>query len=451
VNATGLGTCHYFIIETGFDGIQRITDHFQRAETRLGQLGAHDRFRLHCQHTDHLRALGAQFSAQAAGQGQPGGLGRRVGRGHGQADQRQHRQHVQHRTAGRRQYRSKGPGQGQGGEVVHFHFLASVLQIRRRNGALESGVTSVIDQQRDVGGNTGRCGDLVGVGDIQRQCDQAAVTALEQLCQGGGVAGSQVNLGHATLEQLFDKGAANAAIGTGDEGNRILEFLRRIEPILAAMDDAENSLRESGELRGLLRIAMPSTMGIRVVIPRLAGFTEHHPQLHLELLLEDRWQDMVKDAVDVGIRVGALPDLAGTARLIGTMHRVIVAAPAYLARHGTPETPEDLEGQRIIGGPAGSHQSSWQFERDGKITSVNPLPQISTNDTAGALAAAAGGLGIASITSWACELELASGALVQLLSHWKMAELPVHAYFPMGRTTRLAARAFADYLAEALT
>lgn len=230
-----------------------------------------------------------------------------------------------------------------------------------------------------------------------------------------------------------------------------LEFLGRIEPILAAMDDAENSVRESGELRGLLRIAMPSTMGIRVVIPRLAGFAERHPQLHLELLLEDRWQDMVKDAVDVGIRVGALPDLAGTARLIGTMHRVIVAAPAYLARHGTPDTPEDLEGQRIIGGPAGSHQSSWQFERDGKTTSVNPLPQISTNDTAGALAAAAGGLGIASITSWACELELASGALVQLLPHWKMAELPVHAYFPMGRTTRLAARAFADYLAEALT
>ena len=229
-----------------------------------------------------------------------------------------------------------------------------------------------------------------------------------------------------------------------------LEFLTRIEPILAAVDDAENSVRESGELRGLLRIAMPSTMGIRVVIPRLAAFTERHPLLQLELLLEDRWQDMVKDAVDVGIRVGNLPDLAGTAKLIGTMQRVIVASPAYLARQGTPHTPTDIKGHRIIGGPAGSHMSSWQFHRDGKSVSITPAAQISTNDTAGAMAAAAGGLGITSTTSWACELELISGDLVRLLPEWTMAELPVHAYFPMGRTTRLAARAFADYLAGSL-
>ncbi|WP_448107539.1 LysR substrate-binding domain-containing protein [Pseudomonas azerbaijanoccidentalis] len=229
-----------------------------------------------------------------------------------------------------------------------------------------------------------------------------------------------------------------------------LEFLARMEPILAALDDAENSVRETGELRGLLRIGMPSTMGIRVVIPRLSAFTERHPLLHLELMLEDKWQDMVKEAVDVGIRVGTLPDLSGTARLIGTMRRVIVASPDYLTRHGTPSTPEELERHRIVGGPAGAHVSSWQLERDGQMASINLSPQFSTNDTAGALAAAAGGLGIVSTTSWACRLELENGSLVQLLPQWKMAELPVHAYFPMGRTTRLAARAFAEFLASEL-
>ncbi|MVV48673.1 LysR family transcriptional regulator [Pseudomonas sp. PB120] len=229
-----------------------------------------------------------------------------------------------------------------------------------------------------------------------------------------------------------------------------LEFLARIEPILAAVDDAENSVRETGELRGLLRIGMPSTMGIRVVIPRLSAFTERHPQLHLELMLEDQWQDMVKEAVDIGIRVGHLPDLAGTARQIGTMCRVIVAAPDYLSRHGTPVIPDDLEHHRIIGGPAGAQPSSWQFERDGNLSSISLAPQFSTNDTAGALAAAAGGLGITSTTSWACAQELASGALVRLLPEWKMADLPVHAYFPQGRTTRMAARAFADFLAATL-
>lgn len=229
-----------------------------------------------------------------------------------------------------------------------------------------------------------------------------------------------------------------------------LEFLARMEPILAALDDAENSVRETGELRGLLRIGMPSTMGIRVIIPRLSAFTERHPLLHLELMLEDKWQDMVKEAVDVGIRVGNLPDLSGTARLIGTMHRVIVASPRYLARHGMPVLPEDLQGHRIVGGPAGAHASSWQFERDGQTVSIDLGPQLTINDTAGALAAASGGLGVVSTTSWACRLELESGALVQLLPDWKMADLPVHAYFPMGRSTRLAARAFADFLAHEL-
>lgn len=229
-----------------------------------------------------------------------------------------------------------------------------------------------------------------------------------------------------------------------------LEFLARMEPILAAVDDAENSVRETGELRGILRIGMPATMGLRVVIPKLSTFTDRHPALHLELLLEDQWQDMVKEAVDIGIRVGKLPDLAGTAKQIGMMRRVLVASPAYLKKHGTPEHPDNIEAHRIVGGPAGAQITSWQFEREGKTASVSPSSQISINNTAGALAAATGGLGIVSTTSWACASEIESGALVQVLPKWNMAELPVHAYFPMGRTTRLAARVFVDFLTEIL-
>lgn len=229
-----------------------------------------------------------------------------------------------------------------------------------------------------------------------------------------------------------------------------LEFLARMEPILAAVDDAENSVRETGELRGTLRIGMPATMGLRIVIPRLSAFTEKHPALHLELLLEDQWQDMVKEAVDVGIRVGRLPDLAGTARQIGSMRRVLVASPDYVGRHGMPERPNEIEGHRIVGGPAGAQITSWQFERDGETSSISPTARISINNTAGALAAAAGGLGIVSTTSWACAADLKSGGLVQILPEWNMAELSVHAYFPQGRTTRMAARVFVDFLAEML-
>jgi DNA-binding transcriptional LysR family regulator len=228
------------------------------------------------------------------------------------------------------------------------------------------------------------------------------------------------------------------------------EFLARMEPILAALEDARNSVRENGDLHGMLRVAMPTTMATRMVLPRLAPFTERHPDLHVEVLLEDRWQDMVREAVDVGIRVGALPDATGTARRIATMERVVVAAPSYLARAGTPVMPADLMGHRIVRGPAASQPSSWQFERDGETQTIEPDSHLSVNDNAGAVAAAAGGLGITSTTGWACRQELENGSLVPLLADWQTVGIPVNAYFPMGRSTRIAARAFVDFIATVL-
>lgn len=226
------------------------------------------------------------------------------------------------------------------------------------------------------------------------------------------------------------------------------EFLARVEPILAAIDDAENSVRETGELRGLLRVSMPSTMAARVVLPRLWKFSDEHPLLQIEVILEDRMQDMVREAIDVGMRVGNMPDSSGTARLVGYMKRVVVASPAYLARRGTPQSPEDILSHRIVAGPASP--VSWQFDRDGSTTMIAPRPHVSTNDTAGAIAAAVGGLGITSTMSWACREELARGDLVQLVTDWTMATVPVHAYFPLGRATRLPARAFVDFIATEL-
>jgi DNA-binding transcriptional LysR family regulator len=225
-----------------------------------------------------------------------------------------------------------------------------------------------------------------------------------------------------------------------------LEFLARMEPILAAIEDAENSVRETGELRGVLRLGMPSTMATRIVLPRLREFTETHPLLQVEVLLDDSRQDMVREAVDVGIRVGPMPDSGGTARLIGTMRRVLVASADYIGRHGAPSTPEDIVAHRVVSGPASAHPSSWHFEKDGVVAAVDPQANIVTNDTAGAIAAAVAGLGLTSTTSWAAGEELLDGTLVRLLPEWTMAALPVHAYFPLGRATRLAARAFVDFI-----
>ena len=227
------------------------------------------------------------------------------------------------------------------------------------------------------------------------------------------------------------------------------EFLARIEPILAALDAAEHSVREGGELRGLLRMSSPTSFGIRDVIPRLATFAERHPNLHIQLQLGDRRHDLIRDAVDVAIKLGQLPDSTATAKLIATIPRVVVASPDYLARHGAPEVPEDLVGHRIVGGSAAAVPAAWRFERDGQEAAIKLEPHFSTDENEGAIAAAVAGLGITSTSGWACRRELESGALIRLLPAWRLAGIAVHAYFPMGRATRAAARAVIDHLTAA--
>jgi len=224
------------------------------------------------------------------------------------------------------------------------------------------------------------------------------------------------------------------------------EFLARLGPILAALDEAENSVREGDEFRGFLRISTPTSFGVRDIIPRLSAFVARHPALRCELLLEDRRQDLVRDAVDVAIRLGQMPDSAATSRRIAMIPRVIVASPDYLERHGVPAHPDKLAGHRIVGGTASAVPAAWRFERDGDEIAVAPEPNFSTNDNEGAIAAAVAGLGITSTSGWACRRELDAGRLVRLFADWNQAGIPVHAYFPMGRATRSVGRAAVDHL-----
>jgi DNA-binding transcriptional LysR family regulator len=226
------------------------------------------------------------------------------------------------------------------------------------------------------------------------------------------------------------------------------EFLARVEPILLALDEAENSVREGGEFRGLLRLSMPTSFGIRDVIPRLPVFMARHPALHIQLQLGDTPQDLVRDAVDVAIRLGRLTDSTATTRRIATIPRVVVASPDYIACYGAPAEPADLMSHRIVGGTASAGPAAWMFEQAGREVKVEPQAQFSTNQNAGAIAAAVAGLGITSTSGWACRRELAEGRLVRLLPDWTLAGIPVYACFPMGRATRAAGHALIEHLAS---
>jgi len=126
-----------------------------------------------------------------------------------------------------------------------------------------------------------------------------------------------------------------------------------VEVILAALDEADHAARGTGELRGVLRIALSTSFAVRSVIPRIGRFTDMHPSLRVEFVMNDEKQDLVGDAVDVALRIGSLADSSAVARKIGVVHRVLAASPDYLAKAGTPRTPPDLTDFSIIVGPAG--------------------------------------------------------------------------------------------------
>ena len=230
------------------------------------------------------------------------------------------------------------------------------------------------------------------------------------------------------------------------------DYLIRAEAILAALEEANHAARGTGELRGLLRVAVSTSVAVRTVLPHLSPFAKRHPKLRIEFTLDDAKQDLVGDSVDVALRIGALGDTSAVARKIGVNPRVLAAAPAYLAEAGTPEEPSDLPQHSIIVGPAGRGTEGWVLRKDGKSTSVRVEGRIVLNGAEGATAAAAAVAGLGIISSGALSMlrELESGQLVRVLPDWEMGMADIHVVLPAGRAAKPSARAFADFVSSEL-
>jgi DNA-binding transcriptional LysR family regulator len=227
------------------------------------------------------------------------------------------------------------------------------------------------------------------------------------------------------------------------------DYLDRVEPVLIALDEAEHAVRGTGELRGMLRVGLSSTLAVRVVIPTLPLFADAHPALRLELLMDDKRQDLVTEGVDIALRFGPIADSTAVARHLADWPRIIAAAPAYLQREGMPEAPADLATHSAINGHAGVGPG-WSFQKGDDWQTLRMDGRVMVTANEGAIVAAVAGLGIVATTLLACQRELASGALVRLLPDWDMGSIPIHAVFASGRAAKPAARAFAEFLMQEL-
>jgi DNA-binding transcriptional LysR family regulator len=228
------------------------------------------------------------------------------------------------------------------------------------------------------------------------------------------------------------------------------DYLARVEPLLSALEEADHAARGTGELRGVLRIALSSSFGVREVIPRLPEFLERHPALRIDLGVNDARQDLVVDGVDVALRLGLLRDSALVSRKLAEAPRLLLASPAYLESRSRPRGPADLAAHAVIVGPGGAGPDAWTFVKSGRRVSIRVEGRVTTAANEGATAAAVAGLGITATSLWGCRAELDRGALVRVMQDWAMEPVELHALFPAGRAASPAARAFIDFLAPLL-
>jgi len=227
-------------------------------------------------------------------------------------------------------------------------------------------------------------------------------------------------------------------------------LLSRAREALAGVDEAENAARGADRLSGTLRVALPATYGVKQIVPLLPTFLERHPRLKIDLLMSDRFENLIAEGADMAIRLGNQPDSSFVTRKLAAARRFFVASPTYLARRGTPKTSPDLSQHHLISGPIDGGDQNWRADRQG-VTELQPIdPRVRARSAIGAVACATAGLGIAVASTWMCAEELASGALVEVLGEYRIDPIAAFVVFPVGRRPSQKARVFSDYLEQVL-
>lgn len=238
------------------------------------------------------------------------------------------------------------------------------------------------------------------------------------------------------------------ALALTPEGEAYLRAARRI---LSDLDESERAVADQTAPRGRLRVSATLAHGRLCVVPLLREFLDRYPDILVDISLTDATIDLVEERADVAIRIGPLADSNLVARRLGDSGRTIVAAPAYLARHGTPQSPEDLLRHNCIAFNFRRAEPAWPFRRDGRDVDLAVTGNVAANNGETVAQLAREGVGIARVGTFHVAEDIAAGRLVALLEQWTPGDRePINALFVGGTIMPARVRVFIDYLAEKL-
>lgn len=243
-----------------------------------------------------------------------------------------------------------------------------------------------------------------------------------------------------------------------EEGERYFEQARRL---VAEIAEAESDLlKGEGQLRGWLRVAASVGFGRLKLMPLVKSFMAVHPDVRIDLRLQDGFIGLVEQGIDVSVRIGELADSGLIARRVGTSHRMLLAHQDYLdrlpANLANPLRPEDLLSHECIVYTGLANSNVWTFaatEATGTpdlVSSVRVEGHIQTNSSEVIRAAVIGGMGLAYAPVWLFEQELADGAVRRLLPAWDCPASPIHLVSPPERKHSAKVKAFVKHIAAQL-
>ena len=280
-----------------------------------------------------------------------------------------------------------------------------------------------------------------------------AMTAFVRVVETGSfsAAARQIGVGQPaiskTIAQLEDRLQVRLLIRSThgltptDAG---LRFFERARNAIQEADEAELDAKGAGAgLSGRLRICAATTFARIMVLPHLSQFMESHPELEVDIILDDRVIDLVSEGVDVALRMGELADSSAVARKLATGRRSVIATPIYLERHGVPVVPADLSAhQAVVYTQLGN---AWTFSREGTQASVTVSGRARFSAAEGIRTAILSHMGLAVASDWMFAPELADGTVRRVLEDWELPPIDLWAVFPTGRLASAKARAFAEF------
>ncbi|HSV04648.1 MAG TPA: LysR family transcriptional regulator [Phenylobacterium sp.] len=263
-----------------------------------------------------------------------------------------------------------------------------------------------------------------------------------------GVSGAQVSKLVARLEDRLGARLLNRTtrdVSLTDTGRAYLE---RARVLLEDFETLEDSVREESGPSGLLRISAPVSFGSKQLDPALLDFAAAYPSVSLEVFYADRMVNLVDEGFDVAIRIGRLPDSSLIARRLAPVTMIACASPAYLQKHGAPQSPSDLAAHEAIIDLNTAEPNLWSFAQEGECMDVRVHGRLRFAGAESCLAAAERGLGVARSPDFIAADRLREGRLTPLLCGFEPEVIAVHAVYPHSRHLAAKVRVFVDFLAE---